>query len=121
MPARKSHWRWTRVLIRLGYDISFEMSIDVPIVALLNVHPSRAGDLRQPDELHLDPNVLIDTYIDSFGNICSRFVAPAGVIRLFNSTLISDSGELDARNPNARQAPVGELPPETLRYLLLSR
>lgn len=109
------------MLIRLGYDISFETTIDVPMVALLNVYPSRAGDLREPDELHLDPNVPVDTYIDSFGNICSRFVAPTGIIRLFNSTLIWDSGELDAQKPYARQVPVGELPPETLRYLLASR
>lgn len=109
------------MLIRLGYDISFDAPAEVPIVALLNVYPSRAADLREPDELHVEPNVKVDTYSDSFGNICSRLVAPAGTIRLFNSTLIEDSGEPDAQNPRARQVPVGELPPDTLRYLLASR
>lgn len=109
------------MLIRLGYDISFDVPAEVPIVALLHVHPSRAADLREPDELRLEPNVKIDTYTDSFGNVCSRFVAPQGSIRLFNSTLIEDSGEPDAQNPSARQVPVGELPIETLRYLLASR
>ncbi|HZS56077.1 MAG TPA: transglutaminase family protein [Bryobacteraceae bacterium] len=109
------------MLIRVGYDISFETSVEVPIVALLNVHPSRAGDLREPDGLRLEPAVKIDTYLDTFDNICSRFVAPPGTIRLFNSTLIDDSGELDAQNPSARQVPVGELPTETLRFLLASR
>ena len=109
------------MLIRVGYDISFETPVEVPIVALLNVHPSRAGDLREPDELHLEPTVKIDTYWDTFANTCSRFVAPPGVIRLFNSTLIEDPGELDAQNPSARQVPVGELPTETLRFLLASR
>jgi len=109
------------MLIRVGYDISFETPVEVPIVALLNVHPSRAGDLREPDELHLEPTVKIDTYLDTFANTCSRFVAPPGVIRLFNSTLIEDPGELDAQNPSARQVPVGELPTETLRFLLASR
>ena len=109
------------MLIRLGYDISFEVPADVPIVALLNVHPSRVADLREPDQLTLEPQVPVQTYIDSFGNICSRFVAPQGSIRLHNSTLIEDSGELDVQNPDARQVPVGDLPADTLRYLLASR
>src|SRR5208283_2731319 len=32
------------VLIRLGYDIVFETNFPVPMMALLNVHPSRVGD-----------------------------------------------------------------------------
>ncbi len=109
------------MLIRLGYDMTFENVAPVPIVAMLNVHPSRANDLREPDELQLDPPTPIDSYIDSFGNKCSRFVAPAGMIRLYNSTLIEDSGELDPENLAAREIPVGELPTETLRYLVASR
>ena len=109
------------MLIRLGYDMTFENPAQVPIVALLHVHPSRAQDLRMPDRLQTEPNVNIDTYIDSFGNQCSRFVAPAGAIRLMNNTLIEDSGKPDPENTDAREVPVEELPPETLRYLLASR
>ena len=109
------------MLIRLGYDISFNLPADVAIVALLNVHPSRAADLREPDELHVEPDAKVDTYRDSFNNICSRIVAQAGTVRLFNSTLIEDSGEPDAQNPEARLVPVGELPTETLCHLLASR
>ena len=39
------------MMIRLGYDIQFETVGEVPIVTLLNVHPSRTADLREPDEL----------------------------------------------------------------------
>jgi transglutaminase-like putative cysteine protease len=109
------------MLIRLGYDMTFENPARVPIVALVHVHPSRAQDLRSPDRLQTEPNVDIDTYIDSFGNHCSRFVAPAGAIRLMNDTLIEDSGRPDPENPEAREIPVEELPPETLRFLLASR
>lgn len=31
------------MLIRLGYDIAFDTPRNVPIVTLLNVHPSRMG------------------------------------------------------------------------------
>jgi transglutaminase-like putative cysteine protease len=109
------------MLIRLGYDISFDIPVEVPIVALLNVYPSRTPDLLEPDVLKLDPPVPIETYTDSFGNQCSRFVAQPGIIRLYNSTLIQDPGELDAENPSAPELPVKDLPVEVLRYLLPSR
>ena len=43
------------MLIRLGYDIQFETRGEVPIVTLLNVHPSRKKDLREADELKHRP------------------------------------------------------------------
>jgi len=93
----------------------------VAMVALLHVHTSRVANLREPDTLQLEPSTRVEEYIDSFGNRCSRFLAPQGVLRLWNSTMIEDSGELDPFSPDARQLPVEELPPDTLRYLLNSR
>jgi transglutaminase-like putative cysteine protease len=109
------------MLIRLGYDIQFDIPAAVPMVAMLHVHPSRIADLREPDELQLMPAAAVDVYHDSFGNICSRFVAPAGPFRLYNSTLIEDSGEPDPTNPGANQTPVQDLPPEVLQCMLPSR
>jgi len=109
------------MLIRLGYDISFDVPVEVPIVALLNVYPSRTHDLLEPDLLKLDPVLPVETYTDSFGNQCSRFVAQPGKIRLYNSTLIRDSGQLDAEDPSAPELPVKDLPADVLRYLLPSR
>jgi len=109
------------MLIQLGYDIIFDTPLPVPMVALLQVHPSRVKDLRQPDNLNLDPVAEVETYVDSFGNICRRFYAPAGQIRLRNSTLIHDTGEPDPVAPWARQIPVQDLPHQVLPYLLNSR
>jgi len=109
------------MLIRLGYDIQFDIPEPIPMVALVNVHPSRVADLREPDELQLTPAARIERYLDSFGNICSRFVVPAGRVQLFNSTLIQDSGVPDEVNLRARQAPVQDLPSDVLLYLLASR
>src|ERR1700733_835135 len=39
------------MLIRLAYDIQFEIPSTVAMVTLLNVHPSRAAGLLEPDEL----------------------------------------------------------------------
>jgi transglutaminase-like putative cysteine protease len=107
--------------IRLGYDIQFQVPVPVPVVAMLNVHPSRAGNLLEPDRLGIEPDVLQEQYIDSFGNVCCRFTAPPGLLRLWNSTLIEDSGEVDAHDYSAREIPVADLPPETLQFLLSSR
>jgi transglutaminase-like putative cysteine protease len=109
------------MLIRLGYDIRFDVPCAVAVVAVLNVHPSREADLLEPDQLHVEPNVHLDRYLDSFGNRCIRLVAPPGTLRFHNSTLIEDPGQPDLQDFSAREVPVGELPTETLRFLLASR
>jgi transglutaminase-like putative cysteine protease len=109
------------MFIRLGYDIQFEIPASVAMVAVLHVHPSRIADLREPDELTIEPIVKAASYTDSYGNRCTRFQAPAGLLRLSGTTLIEDSGETDAVNPQAREHPVNDLPHETLRFLLNSR
>jgi transglutaminase-like putative cysteine protease len=109
------------MFIRLGYEIEFELPAPVAMVAMLSVHPSRVADLRAPDEMAIEPAVPLTSYIDGFGNRCTRFVAPQGALRLSNTTLIQDSGFPDLVWPSAREHPVGELPNETLIYLLNSR
>jgi transglutaminase-like putative cysteine protease len=107
--------------IRLGYDIAFEIPREVAMVALLHVHPSRVPDLLEPDELETSDGVVKDEYVDSFGNRCTRLVAPAGELQLRTSTLIQDSGLPDAVGTSAVEHPVAELPTETLQFLLASR
>jgi len=109
------------MLIRVGYNIVFENPLPVPIVALLKVHPSRVSDLREPDTLKLDPATNVVCYFDSHGNNCCRFVAPAGLVRLNNSTLIYDTGAPDPVAPWAREISVQNLPFGALQYLLNSR
>ncbi len=108
------------MFIRLGYDIRFQTPVRVPMIALLNVHPSRKPDLREPTP-QIEPDVPMDLYEDTFGNVCARFAVPPGEVRLYNSFLVEDSGELDPVCPSAQQAPVDELPHEVLRFLLASR
>jgi len=109
------------MLIRLGYDIRFDLPVNVPFIGLLNVHPSRVKNLREPDELTVDPAVPVTSYFDSFGNRCTKFLALKGAVRLHSTTLIEDSGEPDAVYPSAREMPVESLPEGTLVHLLPSR
>jgi transglutaminase-like putative cysteine protease len=107
--------------IQLGYDLRFSTPAAVAMVALLQVHPSRRHHLQTPDQVGIDPAVAFDQYQDSFGNLCTRFVAPAGEVRLYGASVIDDSGEPDPQNHAAREVPVAQLPADTLRYLLPSR
>jgi len=109
------------MILRLGYEVEFEIPAPVAMVALLNVHPSRVADLRAPDRLSVLPATPVDHFTDSFGNLCTRFVARQGALRLSNSTLIYDAGIPDAVNTSAREIPPQELPYDALRYLYNSR
>ena len=64
--------------IHVGCEIGFELSQTTPMIVALNVHFSRFSDLERPDHLVTMPSVPIEGYRDSFGNWCSRLVAPAG-------------------------------------------
>ena len=109
------------MLIRIGYDISFELANSTPLIAMLYVHPSRRDDLEAPEEIKVEPNLPVNTYLDSFGNICGRLLAPPGTVRFRLDTSIRDSGEPDPEAPEAIQHNVEDLPDETLRFLLPSR
>ncbi|MFY9492640.1 MAG: transglutaminase family protein, partial [Mycobacterium sp.] len=63
----------------------------------------------------------VDAYRDSFGNWCTRIVAPEGRTRVTANAIVSDSGLPDMVVPEAQQIPVSELPVDTLVYLLGSR
>jgi transglutaminase-like putative cysteine protease len=107
--------------IRIGYELVYECVQPTPMILNLNVHYSRASDLQSPDVLHVDPAVPMSVYRDSFGNWCTRIVAPAGRTRLFADGVVRDSGLPDPVAPDAWQSPVEALPEETLIYLLGSR
>jgi transglutaminase-like putative cysteine protease len=109
------------MLIRLGYDIELGIARPMTVIAVLNVHPSRIPDLREPDEIQISPQAEREQYNDSFGNICTRITASPGSLRLWSSTLIEDSGQPDAADWNAPQLPVHQLPLDTLQFLLASR
>jgi transglutaminase-like putative cysteine protease len=91
------------------------------MILMLHVHPSRIPDLLVPDRLVTEPAVALDTYMDSFGNSCTRILAPAGSIRLTADALIQDSGLPEPEFTHAQEHPVESLPHEALVYLLGSR
>ncbi len=109
------------MIIRFGYEIQYEFAQSTPVVAMLHVHPSRSSDIIRPDHLELTPFSTAYQYFDSFGNCCTRFIAPAGPVQLRADGLISDLGVPEMSAPFANEAPVQTLPTDSLTYLLGSR
>lgn len=113
--------------IRYGYRIELTCQQDLPLITLLDIHPSRRHDLIQPDEMIAtslaDPSVQLPMtqYLDQFGNICRRFVAPAGGALLQSEGIVHASGDADPVNLSAQEVPPSLLPDEALVYLMGSR
>jgi transglutaminase-like putative cysteine protease len=109
------------VKIHIGFDLTYECTQSIPIVFMLNVHPSRASDLVTPDRLRLTPAISINPYIDGFGNKCVRVLAPPGELRVANDAIIVDGGRPDPVALGAEEHAVADLPHDSLVYLLGSR
>ena len=107
--------------IRVGYELVYECPQPTPMILMLNVHYSRVSDLIAPDHLVTDPALPIAVYRDSFGNWCSRIVAPAGLTRITSDAIVRDTGAPDPVVTGASQTPIQDLPGETLIFLLGSR
>ncbi len=107
--------------IRAGFEIVYDCPAPVPMLLTLSVHPERRGDLETPEWLRTDPIVDVRQYIDTFGNICSRVLAPAGRFVMSSDFVVRDSGLVDEYAPDAAQIAPQDLADDALVYLLGSR
>jgi transglutaminase-like putative cysteine protease len=107
--------------VNIGCRLQYRFSQPTPLIAMLNVHYSRFGDLERADYLVSSPSVPLESYRDGFGNWCTRMVAPAGEFILTSDGIFRDPGLPDPVSPEACQHAVDDLPFETLVYLLGSR
>ena len=107
--------------IRAGFDIAFDCVQETPMVLMLSVHPSRQNDLLTDHLLRFSSGVVARNYQDMFGNVCTRLVAPAGLLEIGNDFIIADSGLPDDVAPDARQFEIDALPDKALPFLLGSR
>jgi transglutaminase-like putative cysteine protease len=107
--------------VRVGYEIVYDCVQPTPMVLMLHVHHSRIADIVVPDHLVTEPVLPVHGYHDSFGNWCSRLVAPAGRTRIASTAIVNDAGLADPIVASARQQAVQHLPDDTLAFLLGSR
>ncbi len=113
------------MLIKTEYDIQFHLPIPTPMVAMLHLHPSLEPAVREGNELkieHIDRetkrDIAASEYRDTFGNRCTRFMTPAGAIRLSGTSVVEIKVLPDPINAYARQVSV---PADTARSISLGR
>jgi transglutaminase-like putative cysteine protease len=109
------------MLIRIGYDIVLHLPNPTTIVFLLRVHPSRESILVGAEHFRIEPELEVEDYLDTFGNLCGRLNGPAGNIRFLSHAVVRDSGEPDAYAPEAAECGLREIPSDSLSFLLPSR
>jgi transglutaminase-like putative cysteine protease len=109
------------MLIKIGYNIALRVPTPTAILFALRVHPSREGDLVEPEAVRIEPSVPVHPYLDVFGNRCGRIAVEAGLVRFTNHAVIRDSGQLNDIAPEACYSDVRELPLDTLPFILPSR
>src|SRR5690606_12767808 len=85
--------------IRAGFTLGYDCPQPTPMLLCLKVHPSRRADLLNEDILTFNRPIEAADYIDSFGNICTRIVAPAGNTTISTRFTIEDSGTPDPVAP----------------------
>jgi transglutaminase-like putative cysteine protease len=107
--------------IRVGFEIVYDCPQPTPMMLTLNVHFTRVSDLVGRDDLQFDPPIPVTSYRDSFGNWCTRIVAPQGRLRISADAIVNDSGLPDVVVPQAQQVPIQNLPDDSLLFLLGSR
>ena len=92
---------------------------DCPVIAMLRPRGGAAQTVLH-DHYALQPAVPMTEYVDSFGNLCQRFVVPQGALQLQVAVLMTVERHI-AIAPEAPRTPIEQLPHEVLVYLLQSR
>jgi transglutaminase-like putative cysteine protease len=122
------------MLIQSEFDIQFYCPQQTAMVAMLHLHPSLDSRLTTDDRLKVEhvgggwgndtsgaSELPVEEYVDGFGNRCTRFVAPAGAIRLSGKNVVRADDQPELQGFGLAQTPVEQLPAETLQFLLASR
>ncbi|HEX4053951.1 MAG TPA: transglutaminase family protein [Tepidisphaeraceae bacterium] len=109
------------MLIRIGFDLAFDLPASVSMLLMLYTHPCRSSSLLAPETIHSSPPTPINTFIDQFGNRCGRIAAAAGELRLWHESVVRDSGLPDPVHPEAAQSDIHNLPLDVVPFLFASR
>jgi transglutaminase-like putative cysteine protease len=108
------------MFIRFGFEIALESPAPTPFILALSPHPTVGGRIVG-SAIRAEPDVTLMEFIDPFGNLRTRLVAPPGMLRLWSDCIIEDDGAPDVFDWNARQYEIADLPPDTLPFLTASR
>jgi transglutaminase-like putative cysteine protease len=105
--------------LQAGCEIDLSADSPTPIIAMLR---PRSGDAQWliSERYDFQPFVKATEYVDSFGNLCQRLIAPAGAFRIRTDVVLEVDDEI-AVDHDAGWTTPSALPDHTLQFLLPSR
>jgi transglutaminase-like putative cysteine protease len=110
------------MFLRIGCELVFDLPGPTHMLLMLHTHPEHSRALQRPEKLHVEPELAVETWLDSLGNRAARLHVPAaGKLRLWYDNVVWDSGLPEPRIDGAALHSVAELPAECLPFLLPSR
>lgn len=68
------------MLIKGGYNLAYDCADYTPMVLAIHIRPEESVNLVQPETFTLFPETNYTNYIDTFGNRCTRLIAPPGTL-----------------------------------------
>jgi transglutaminase-like putative cysteine protease len=106
--------------LRIGCRFEFETVVATTAVAIVEPHESEQD--RVVEEEFVEPSGTVSTtYIDAFGNRCRRMTLPAGRSSFTYRARVRNDAGFDLVDLDACEVAVGDLPDDTLAFLLPSR
>jgi transglutaminase-like putative cysteine protease len=108
------------LMITGGFNLAFQCAAPTPMILMVQLRPELQEKFVRPEVVTCYPDIPRTDYIDSFGNKCTRLIAPAGTLSIWNRFVVADSG-LPERLPYEAYQHSVALPESTLSYLLGSR
>jgi transglutaminase-like putative cysteine protease len=102
-----------------GCEMHLTVDDPTPLIAMLRPR-SGLGQWVVSEAYRIDPYVPVVEYVDVFGNLCQRLVAPHGSFSFRVECEVEAPTEI-ATQPSAAFTPIQDLPDEALQYLLPSR
>jgi len=106
--------------VHVGCRIVYESTFPTPM--MLVVRPPQEYNHRLIEEQQtINPDIPLKEYIDSFGNLIWRLVAPLGALEITYAAIAEVPPTPDPTLPALLRTPVEDLPDDVLMYTLPSR
>lgn len=107
--------------ISYGFDIDIDVNGETPLLTQLDIHPTRAADVRADTLTVSSDPTNGQVYQDAFGNVCRRFLLQPGRHSFHRRGVIADSGTPDFVDRHALCGSIADLPSDVYVYLMASR
>lgn len=107
------------VWLRASCELLFDVGVPTPMVFMLRPRSS-SSQWVAAEQYELLPSIPVVEFMDGFGNLCQRVVAPVGDFSVRTAVTVRVAAE-PGSPADTHFVDVAELPHDTLRFLLPSR